>query len=563
MSNPKVVVFGVDGATFNVMRPLIEKGRLPHLAKLIKNGVSGPLQSTVPPVTAPAWVSFMTGVNPGRHGIFHFVTNSHLDYEEGTLLGSAQIGEKTLWQVLTDHNKKMILVSVPMTYPPTPISGVMVCGGGDRLVQRIATYPQELNSKINEIFGFEETEAGVKFTASFTNDIKEAWLDAALNKVKHFTQKIKETSLYLMGEHEWDFLMVYFLATDALQHHFWSFMDPAHPAYDPRLALKYGEEINKSYETVDAAIGELLTHIDPSSYIVVLSDHGFGPLQKTFFVNKWLEKIGLLKVKEGWFKQRKFGLYSPTFYRILSKVGLGFLGRLFPEFVRQLPVPILGWKRYGLNDRIDWRRTKAYGTAFGININKKDREPQGIVAPGKEYEEVVQKITASLKELEDPEIGERVVDRIIRKEEAYHGPHMEEANDIFFTIKEMAYAHGKDLDAPALFKPVTPDEMGTGSHRFEGVFSLHGPGVKQGATLSGAEIIDVMPTLLHLMGLPVREGLDGKVLLDALEPDFLSREPVSFASGSEQRPAGEVQEGISKEDERQILEQLKTLGYMG
>jgi len=140
---------------------------------------------------------------------------------------------------------------------------------------------------------------------------------------------------------------------------------------------------------------------------------------------------------------------------------------------------------------------------------------------------------------------------------------MEEANDIFFTIKEMAYAHGKDLDAPALFKPVTPDEMGTGSHRFEGVFSLHGPGVKQGATLSGAEIIDVMPTLLHLMGLPVREGLDGKVLLDALEPDFLSREPVSFASGSEQRPAGEVQEGISKEDERQILEQLKTLGYMG
>src|SRR3569832_2836857 len=98
MSNPKVVVFGVDGATFNVMRPLIEKGRLPHLAKLIKNGVSGPLQSTVPPVTAPAWVSFMTGVNPGRHGIFHFVANSHLDYEEGTLLGSAQIGEKTLWQ---------------------------------------------------------------------------------------------------------------------------------------------------------------------------------------------------------------------------------------------------------------------------------------------------------------------------------------------------------------------------------------------------------------------------------------------------------------------------------
>lgn len=564
MSKPRVVIFGIDGATFDVVSPLIEQGRLPHLASILKRGAGLPLRSTVPPVTAPAWVSFMTGTNPARHGFFHFLTDSHRDYDQGTPLNSGDIREKTLWQVLTEQGRKMMLIGVPFTYPPTPINGYMVVGGDDRFTGRLKTHPPELLPKVAEIVGFTEVKGGFQFEAAYGDGTNDDWHASTLGKVNHILEKTKEVALYLMQQSDdWDLMMVYFSATDVLQHFYWAHMDPTHPAHTPELKKKYGDEIYRVYERVDAAIGELLAKIDPAAHVIALSDHGFGPLRKIFFVNKWLEEIGLLRVKKGWFGHRSRKISTPTVRRILERLGLGALAAALPAAIRSARIPVVHWPLNDVVKRIDWEHTRAYATAFGINVNLKGREPHGAVAPGAEFESVIRTLTDGLTHLTDPQTGEAVVDFIVRKEEAYRGPYVHEANDLFFTAKGMSYWYSKNLDAPRVFKETELRDVITGSHRFDGIFIAKGTGIKEGVMVPTGHITDVMPTILHLLGLPIRAGLDGRVLEQIIEPAKLAERPPVFVEDDAAQGRQAAPPKISKDEESAIMDQLKNLGYLG
>jgi len=209
---------------------------------------------------------------------------------------------------------------------------------------------------------------------------------------------------------------------------------------------------------------------------------------------------------------------------------------------------------------VDWQRTKAYslGHVGQIYINLKGREKFGIVNRGNEYETIRDEIIDKLKKLRDPETGELVVDKVMKKEELYKGQYLERAPDLF------VFSRNSEYDAFALMAQNTEifcDHFKgqSGNHRLHGIFAANGPSIRSGIQIEGAGIIDIAPTLLYLMGLPIPDDLDGKVLKDIFQPSFLKKMPPRFEKARQM----EKKKGKSEGDEEEIKERLRELGYLG
>ena len=138
----KIMVIALDGATFDIIQPMIDRGELPNLSKLMSEGTYDKLLSTIPPETGPAFVTFMTGTNPGRHGITRFVRKS-VNQENAEVLNSSHIASKTIWELLSEHGKKLIVLNIPFTFPPIPINGAMVS-----FKNGMQTYPPDLKERL-------------------------------------------------------------------------------------------------------------------------------------------------------------------------------------------------------------------------------------------------------------------------------------------------------------------------------------------------------------------------------------------------------------------------------
>lgn len=246
-----------------------------------------------------------------------------------------------------------------------------------------------------------------------TEKTKEAYL-AKVSQIRlKFLKKVKEATIYLMQHFSWDFLMVVFSSSDFLQHHFWAYRDPTHPLYGKKLAQNFGNVIDRAYTDIDQGIGDILKTSGHQVNVFIVSDHGFGPLHKQFFVNNWLRKKGWLCLKKN-----PFCLSYVTFSGILSRIGLEFLRGSLPSKLAKIKIP--GIKTKPWPEIVDWKRTVAYYMGTGININLKGREPLGIVNPGKEYENIIKEIRKELYEVKDPETDEKIVNKVFRPEEIYH-----------------------------------------------------------------------------------------------------------------------------------------------
>jgi predicted AlkP superfamily phosphohydrolase/phosphomutase len=212
---------------------------------------------------------------------------------------------------------------------------------------------------------------------------------------------------------------------------------------------------------------------------------------------------------------------------------------------------------------VDWSRTRAYsyGRMLGsIYLNVKGREPQGVVEPGREYEATREEIVRALEGFHDPVSGQRITGRVGLREELYHGPHAAEApdlviwpanpTDIFFGLTD--FGSTRLMDTVYRY---------SGMHRDEGLLIAAGPGLRSGADLSGASIMDLAPTILHLLGCPVPRGMDGRVLEGLLGEGFLDRRPVAWAAeeGAEDPDAP----GYTPREESEIMDRLTDLGYLG
>lgn len=557
----KIFVVGLDGATFTVLDSWMKTGKLPNLARLTKDGTHGELESTFPPVTPVAWASFITGKNPGKHGIFDFQVRESDSY--AVLVASRRLMEgESLWKLLSREGFKVGVIGVPMTYPPEKVNGFLIPGILTPM-SRLSTYPPELLDELErEIPDFLQMFEHPKYI--------EGGEDVFLRKWHHISEIRSETTHYLMGKYKWDFFMLYFLITDQVQHFFWKYMDSQHPAYDPQKARKYGNAILEAYQKVDEIIGKILKKISDDTVVIIMSDHGFGPVYKDVFINHYLEKLGLLKfddrskqsVNRYQWLMHKLGLTQERFIDLFSKLGLARLMEIVPynmsvRFFWGLPT-----FRHGLCD-IDYHRTKAYSKGYvgQIFINVKGRDPEGTVNPGEEYEELSDYLTKKLYELEDPQTGERIIDEIFRREDLYKGPHVNKAADLTFVMRNFTYITRGAYEFNAQKQLMTsPNNLESAWHRMNGVLIIAGSQIKSKAKVRRARIVDLAPTILHMMECSVPLDIDGRVIKEIFEPksDIAKRE-VRY-----QRPAEKTKERYpwSKEEEEEIKERLRKLGYL-
>lgn len=558
----KVLVIGLDGATFDLIKPWAAAGYLPTLERILRDGAHGTLQSTVPPMTGPAWTTFATGVNPGKHRLYDWIARDPGSYAFSPVT-ALDCAAPTIYSLLSQAGRRVCALNVPMTYPPTPVNGVMVSGLPAPSTKVTITYPSGLYQEILDALGdyLLYPDPGQAYS--------DAGVDAFLARLYRTTDLRVQTLDYLRGREAWDFAMVVFNGTDTISHAMWKYMDQLHPLHDPTKAAKYGNAIRDYYRYLDGKLARVVDELDDDTTLVVMSDHGFGPFHKFIHVNNWLMQEGFMAVRRDPLTTLKHGLFRCGFtpmgvYDTLMRLGLGALKR---EVVRGQGQGLLKALFLSFED-IDWATTQAYslGNVGQIYLNVAGREPQGCVQPGAHYEQVRSAIIERLGTLRDPQTGETVVESIYRREELYHGEHLERAPDIVFLPRRLEYfGFGEyEFGSRAIIEPMRRGISGT--HRMNGIFMAYGAAVRPGAVVEGAGLVDLAPTLLHLMGEPVPEHMDGRVLHAALAGDGQvtrrTRRKARDESRGDVGPGGQA-ELLSAEDKRVLADRLRSLGYVG
>lgn len=504
----KVLVIGLDGATFDIIIPLIRQGKLPTIAKLMNEGVYGKLKSTIPPASIPAWPSFMTGMNPAKHGCFDFMKRHKNEYY-GKLTTSEDIKADTLWEILSKFGKRSIVINVTGTYPPKEIKGIIISG----LLTpkgRNYVYPPSLQEEIEE----------KDYRIFIEDEVLRSQDEVLFSELCKLEEKRVEVALYLMKKYDWNFFMIMIIGTDTIQHELWS---------NRELIFQY-------YQKIDELIDKIIEGVKKEDTdIFIISDHGFGELKKTVHINKWLHDLGLLSYK-------KVDISSTREYRIKSLKGqkisgitlflnkLGFTQDSIIRTIGKIPISRLVYKYLPkrvkeifqamptTNLDIDWANTKVFLSSFfgtesqSIMINLKGRDPQGTVDPS-EYGKLREYVINKLKELKDPETMEKIFEDVFKKEEIYTGPYLNEAPDIV-TLLRGGYKFSVDLNAKEI---ITPLNRIKGSHRLYGIFIAYGQDIKRGITIENARIIDLAPTILHIMGVPIPKDMDGRVLKEIFD----------------------------------------------
>ena len=547
----RVIIIALDGATFDILNPWLEAGHLPNLQKLRDGGAKAQLMTTFPPITAAAWNSFATGKNPGKHGIFEFLQRRAGSYDVEPMNASKRQA-RSLWRILSDAGQRVIVVNVPTTYPPEPVRGSLVAGMPVPAQRKDFTYPAELADEVLTWLPDYEINASSVYIRGkaddFLNDIR-----AKLNQRLTVTER-------LMEREDWDFAMVHILGTDRIQHEFWHCMDTSHPAHVGEAA-QHQDAILDFFRDVDSGLERILKFADDDTAVMVISDHGFGPLHKFVYLNTWLLEQGFLQLRRHpltMVKRLAFRLgFSPTnVYRMVSMLGLGGVrgGMDMGRRQQMLDTLFLSFKD------VDWKRTKAYARGnFGqIFLNVKGREPEGIVQSGEDYERTVRAIIERLPTLTDPQTGAPIVDHAKTRDELFSGPQMDAAPDIAVFMRDETYVGLGTADFPA--NTVAEKAIGnTGDHRYNGVLLMKGHAISP-ADLGQASLMDIAPTVLHLMGQPVPSDMDGSVLLAALGADL---QQVNYTDVDAESSPATVPTDYTAEEEKEIMQHLQDLGYMG
>jgi predicted AlkP superfamily phosphohydrolase/phosphomutase len=567
-SSPRVVIIGLDGATFDLILPWIKTGKLPFIAKVLDSSSYGPLSSTHPPSTFPAWTTFMTGKNPGKHGIYDFTQHKEDAYGIQFVNSTFRKG-KTLWQLLSECGKRVGVLGLPATYPPEPINGFIISGFDSPVTTGIDssfTYPRELYRELKKRLGpyiitdFQELRIG------------KGWHEDALDKILSTLERKAAYANYLIKKESWDCFMVLFGESDTVSHHFWMFHDQKSPRYDPRASARLHNAIFTVYRKLDEVIGDLITTLPEDTCIILLSDHGFGGAgDKVIYLNRWLEQNGYFSFKGT----------GNLFHKTLNwskKAALEVLpSNIQEQFFRRgsgrVASTIESLSRFG---HINWGCTQAFSEELNyfpnIWINLKGREPQGMVEPGRTYELLRDEIIEKLSGFTDRDTNEKIVHRAYKREELYQGGQLEKAPDIILELNcDQGYSYSllpsRVESGKEILRTLGEDElMGAkgksmnGSHRMEGILTMKGPSILKGKKLEGSSLLDLTPTILHLLNCPLPLDLDGQVIENAFEKDFFKSHPIRYNTTGESNQDSPPKD-LTDDEEANLRERLKDMGY--
>lgn len=439
----RVVVIGLDGVPHSFATRLVREGRMPNLARIFQAGTVRPLTSTWPFVSSVAWSSFMTGCNPGKHNIYGFVDRRLSTYNV-FLPNSETMRAEPIWTTLSQAGKRVGVMNVPVTYPPRQVNGLMVSCFLSPSLEK-ATYPRELAGRL-ERMGYK-----IDADAAIARRSKTAFMQELLDVLDHRAQAMLE----LMDGEPWDFFMSHIMETDRLHHFYWEYMEADDPVWAPAFYA--------FYERLDAILGQVWERIGEDTTLIILSDHGFCTIRKEVYLNQYLRE-------RGWLQLQPQDGRPPT------------LANIAPS-------------------------SRAYSLDPGrVFINLEGREPRGSVRPGADYERVREELAAELLDLRDPDDGARMVERVYRREEIYHGESAINAPDLVVAPR-VGYALKGALNHDRLTQK---GDVLIGEHTHDDALLY----------VSGHDLVtttltmqDVAPAIFALMGVAEPEGLDGAMAL--------------------------------------------------
>ena len=469
----RVIILGIDALNFGVLDPLIDEGAMPNFKKLREGSAHSVMKSIIPSVTGPAWTSINTGKNPGKHGIFDFVR-----VVDGSVKVNSRsdIDSETFMELLSGMGKRCITVGVPYTYPPGPrFKGIAI---SDFLYPDVSISPKDMSAYIED---YKSLEDAVHLEGiNLIDDL----LAVQKGQIK--------SGKTLFEKEEWD---LFFFYMPVIDHFFHKFFEEIGSASD---AWKKGKGL---FIELDSFLGWILERLDDRSYLMIISDHGFRMYDGTVNLNRILESWGYMKRSVSYSKgknasSRGLGAYLARFVRlpVIFPV-LKVFNSLFKKAAKAAGSDL----GIGYEERIDFLRSAAFTPtkeSMGIYIND-SQMTQGLSR---------EDLLSRLRGLEHE--GVKVFDRVVRREDIYSGPHIDEAPDHLFLSERFMFAaniFGRDHFGP-----------GEAYHDMDAVFFLKGPSVRTGGLPDRPELVDIAPTVLSLFGIDPPSDMDGRILKEAM-----------------------------------------------
>ena len=553
----KVFVLGLDGATWDILKPLADAGDLPHIARLMQRGASGTLGSIFPPLSPVAWTGIMTGKNSGKHGVFEFLEYAH-DPLHGKVNSSRAIKTDLVWEIAGRHGKTTVAGGVPMSYPARKTPGFFL---GDFLS------PADAPDFSSDPAIMAELEKEIGTYRPWSTTVHDGGNEvAALKDLTDYLDHHLKAVRFLMKRCPWDLFMFDLMATDRIQHELWHVWEPTHREAKGRDLSAVRRGYVDFWKKLDDGIGAIEADLPPETTLLLISDHGFGPIEWYVNFNVWLLERGDIALQDSFYVRQKKWFYDrgatpEWFYKLMVKFRLAeqrvgrFRGKQTGPLERMAEAAFLS-KRH-----IDWSKTKAYSQGnFGqIFINKKGRQPQGCVEAA-DVRPLLEDLKAGLMAIPHPETGEPLVEKILEPDDLYDGPHAHLAPDLTVVLRDWRY-RTIGLHDFTTNKLIAPSFGPTGDHRMEGILIASGPAVKPGARPEGATLLDIAPTVLQLLGVPVPADMDGRPLVELFDPAVVP------GATAEQSPAIDSGEAVSagaysEEEDEAIQQRLADLGYL-
>src|SRR5215472_1873960 len=529
----EVVLIGLDGATFTILDAMMRDGVMPFMRDWSATGVRAVLGSTAHPLTPIAWTTLMTGRHPGNHGVFDFVRVVAQEPQPSYVLGtSADVRVETLWAIASRHSLRVSCLNFPCMFPPPAINGFVVPGFVPWRYLSRAVYPRDLYRRLKSLPEFDPKELALdwdierKALQGLPENEFEEWIQFHTNREAQWFSIAR----FLMHEEPCDLTAILFDGVDKLQHLCYHLLDPA-------LALHHTSEWAQRvrglcldyFRQLDRFIGAIIDVAGRAARVFIASDHGFRAAgDQIFYANVWLERQGYFAWKEG--------------TAVDQEGRLTLDGHAGPETL------------------IDWSRTVAFAmtaSSNGIWIRRKRNGQEGVSR--EEYLRLRQRLIDGLQMVADPATGGRIIERVMTREEAFPGVAVEDAPDLTLVLRDHSFLSVLRADAVLRRR-----RLPYGTHHPDGIFMAAGPGIRRGAELAPFSIVDITPTLLHTLGLPLPSDLDGAPNTAVFEAEWIAAHPVRH----EQGPTASVplslksMSSLGTEVDEEVLRRLKALGYL-
>lgn len=514
----RILAIGLDAAEADLVERWMVEGTLPTVAAIARRGAYVRLESMAETFSDAVWPSFNTGAGPATHGYYHF-----RQVRPGTARLAPTLNRsyrRPFWWQAAHHGRRAVVFDVPKAPLDDATSAVQIVGWGEHFPFIRGSRPPGLMAEIHRRFGrhphIEEVYGQLRVRDE----------QRVLQRILRGARQRAAITRYLMRTVPWDLFLTVFSEAHGGGHQFWHHLDPDHYAHDPARAPALRDATKTAYAAVDRAIASILQDAPPDADILVFSVHGM----ESAYVQTSL--VGPVLVGLGYQVPRVRGGLSQPAARRSGDILLA-LRRHLPAGVRErinrvLPRHIQeGVIGQVFESACDWTRTTAVsednreGVPW-IRINLRGREPWGTVAPGREYEEVCRRIIDDIMQLTIHPDGHPAVRAVLRTDALFQGPRIRHLPDLI-----VEWARGTPFAAVrhpkvGLITSAVPLLQGE-THTRRGFLAAAGPHIRPAGGADAARIIDLAPTLLHLLGVPVPADMEGRPLSSLLPAATLAQ----------------------------------------